>query len=111
VVIHVVAIATYPHWPTSFRHPLYELSFRALGEGVSAPSLGGWLGLSGLISVLPVFVVAAALWAWAAGAKRFATLAGATLAVGIVLSYALLPRTPGGTAKQFTYVRDTMTRP
>jgi hypothetical protein len=97
VIVYAVAATTYPHWPEYLRNPLYELSFRALDEGYAPLSIGRALGLRGLWSLLPMYVIVAALTAWLLGVRdrrRLATTAAAfALAAGIVTSYQYFPRT------------------
>lgn len=98
VIVFVVAGTTYPHWPIAFRNPLYEVSFHALRQGLAPHSLGTWLGLRGLLSLAPLYVLVAALVAALLGVRdrsRLLTTACAfILGAGIVLSYS---RFPGGT--------------
>jgi hypothetical protein len=112
VVVHVAAAVTYPHWPTSFRHPLFEVSFRALREGLAAPSLGTKFGLPGMWSLVPVFVAAAALVAWALGVaprRRLATSVVACVVAVLVLSgYSRFPRTGKAGERPWSYVEGTM---
>lgn len=111
VVVHVAAASTYPHWPISFDHPLYEVSFRALREGLAPPSLGTAVGLHGAASLVPLYLAAGALAVallW--GADRWRLVAGgvaAALAAGIVWGYAWLPRTKDVRCR-WEYVRCTM---
>ncbi len=109
VVIHVVAATTYPHWPTSLRHPLYEVSFRALREGLAPPSLGGALGLHGVWALLPAYVAAAALVVWALGVvppRRLATTAAAcALAALVIVGYGRLPRSGAAGERPWSYVK------
>jgi len=56
VGVHVVAATTYPHWPTMFANPLFEISVRLLREGYAPPSLGTLVGLHGLASLVPLYV-------------------------------------------------------
>lgn len=61
VGIHVLAATTYPHWPAELQNPLFEVSVRLLREGHAPHSLGTLLGLSGVLSLLPLYLGAAAL--------------------------------------------------
>jgi len=91
VVVNVVAATTYPHWPTAFRDPLYEVSFRLLADGRAPHSLGTLVGLHGVASLVPLYAVVAAVAVRLLGARR-TTLAAAVVAAGIVLAYSLFPR-------------------
>ncbi len=91
VAVHVVAATTYPHWPISFRNPLYEVSFHLLGEGRAPHSLGTLVGLRGIASLVPLYAVVAALAAWLLGLRR-STLAAALVAAAILVGYSFFPR-------------------
>ncbi|HEX7837205.1 MAG TPA: hypothetical protein VF469_07060, partial [Kofleriaceae bacterium] len=58
VVIYVLSSATFPYWPDSVHHPLYEVTFRLLGDDLVAPNLGSALGISGVAGMLPYAAVA-----------------------------------------------------
>jgi len=57
VIINVLAATTYPHWPTQFVNPVFEVSLRLLHEGHAPHSLGTALGLRGAASVWPIYLV------------------------------------------------------
>jgi hypothetical protein len=111
VVVMVVAAATYPHWPTIFRNPLYEVSLRALDDGMAPRSLGTALGLPGLWSLVPMFAAALGLLVWALGARprRVAlnTVVACALALGIVAAYSVFPRTGPAGHRPWLYVKST----
>ncbi|MBN2573176.1 MAG: hypothetical protein JXP73_01300, partial [Deltaproteobacteria bacterium] len=96
-VVFFVAATTYPHWPDTLKNPLYELSFPLLAQGYAVHSVGTWIGLRGLWSLLPLYLFAFGWTAYllARGVRRrFVVLALAcSLAAGIVASYGRLPRT------------------
>ncbi len=96
VIIYVVAATTYPHWPISFTNPLYDVSMRLLGDGFAPRSLGTLLGLRGVLSLAPLFVVVAGLVLGLLGGRgRWLTTGIAVvLAVGIVWSYGRIDRHP-----------------
>ena len=117
VLVHVLAATTFPHWPTTFRNPLLEVSARAIREGLAPHSLLTWAGLRGWITLVPVWGAALALLAWAggvftvpAGPSRTRALAatGAALAAAMVIvfvGYARFPRSePKDMAKRWGYV-------
>jgi hypothetical protein len=95
VCVYAVSAAEYPHFPERFENPLYEVTFRLIGDG-HAPWNAGWLiGLRGVASLVPPFAVLVALWIWAVlPARRYlaSALAGTALAVAIVAAYGLFPR-------------------
>lgn len=61
VAIHVLATTTYPHWPSEFENPLYEISLLLLKEGHAPHSLGTLVGLRGTLSLLPLYLGVSAL--------------------------------------------------
>ncbi|HEU4729457.1 MAG TPA: hypothetical protein VFT22_16260, partial [Kofleriaceae bacterium] len=94
VTVYVLSSATFPYWPDSVRHPLYDVTFRLLGDGVVAPNLGGALGIAGLAGLVPCVAVAfgslgAALWRLG-GLRSLGVAAAVTAAV--LVGYAGLPR-------------------
>lgn len=108
--VHVVAATTFPHWPDGFANPLYEVSLRALGEGLAPHSVGSALGVSGPLGLVPVGLAALALLGWALGAlapgRRLVALAALALGLGLVASYAAFPRTPAARRdRMFDYVK------
>jgi len=109
VVVHVAAATTFPHWPTAFRNPLYEVSFRALGEGLAPHSLGTAVGLRGLASLAPIYALVAALCGvLLAGRSRrrwLATGAALVIAVAIVLAYSRFPGTGPAGERPWSHVR------
>jgi hypothetical protein len=95
VVVYTVAATTYPHWPIAFTNPLYDVSFRLLGDGLAPRSLGTAVGLRGIPSLLPMYLAVAALCVVLFGTtrKRLITTAVAlVLAAGIVWGYGRFPR-------------------
>jgi hypothetical protein len=106
VVVYATAAVTFPHWPDRWidRNPLYEISFRLLAEGHAPYSLGWALGLRGVASLVPYFVVVAAVVGWVlVPARRYLASAAIAVAVaaGIVAAYAAFPR--GGASHEVAY--------
>lgn len=98
VAIYAAAAATFPHWPDRYRNPLYEVTFRLLGDGLAAPSLGGVIGVGGVVGVVPYFVLVGGLLGWAirrVGGWRAVALA-AGVAAAVIGAYATVRGTPGG---------------
>jgi hypothetical protein len=98
VVVYATAAVTFPHWPDRYRSPLYEITFRLLGDGLAAPTLGSWLGLSSVAAAMPYFALVAGLLCWTivrAGDWRVAAIAAAVAAT-VIGAYGWLPRTPDG---------------
>jgi hypothetical protein len=95
-VVYVASSATFPYWPDSLDNPLYECTFRLLGDGAAAPNaLGAATGLPQLASMLPFLLGGALLVGWAiqrvAGWRGLAVAcAGGALIIGL---FALVPGT------------------
>jgi hypothetical protein len=93
VVVYVLSSATFPYWPDSVTHPLYDVTFRLIGDGLAAPSLGSALGAPGLAGVAPC--LALAFGAFGAAVARAAGWRGLVTAVvvtgAVVLGYRLIP--------------------
>jgi hypothetical protein len=92
-IIYVLACATLPYWPDSFRDPLYDVAFRLLGDHAVAPNLGRALGLHGLVGIAPFVVGALGLVGYSifklGGARACAI--GAAIAAVLIAAYALVP--------------------
>jgi hypothetical protein len=105
IAIYVVAMATFPYWPDTFDHPLYDVSFRMLGDGLVSPSVATLLGVDGVPGIVPYLLLAAAIagvavWR-AAGAHG---LAIATVGAALwIAGYGALPH--GGTGVDLLYAR------
>ncbi|HEY1549334.1 MAG TPA: hypothetical protein VGG28_16020 [Kofleriaceae bacterium] len=92
-VIYVLACATMPYWPDSFRDPLYDVAFRLLGDHAVAPNLGRVLGLHGLVGIAPFVVGALGLVGYAIfklGGARACAISAAITAV-LIAAFALVP--------------------
>lgn len=100
VAIYALATITFPHWPDSFRNPLYEVTLRLLGEGLVAPNPLRALGVPGWASALPYLALVAGLlgWAIARAAGWRAVVLAALLAAGVVVAYRAFPATPNADA-------------
>jgi hypothetical protein len=107
-IVMVAAAATYPHWPTSFKNPLYEVGFHALRRDLAPHSIGTALGLPGVWSLAPMFAAAAALVVWALGVstRRLAISAAAACVVGvlIVAAYSRFPATGKSGERPWAFV-------
>jgi hypothetical protein len=112
VVVYALSSVAFPHFPEIFANPLYEVTFRLLGEGLAPYSLGWALGLRGWVSLLPYLAVLAAVVVYMAlpgrGYWRSAILglAGAAL---IIAAYSRFDR--GGPRADQTYQRITSMMP
>ncbi|HEX3759637.1 MAG TPA: hypothetical protein VHW23_13070 [Kofleriaceae bacterium] len=93
VAVYALSAATFPYWPDSVGHPLYDMTFRLLKENLTAPSLGSALGVGGVAGIAPYLAVVfgalgVAIWR-AAGARSLALAAVVTAA--ILAGYGALP--------------------
>ncbi len=105
VAIYTLACATLPYWPDTLRDPLYEVTFRLLGDGAVAPSLGRALGVHGLASIAPFVLGSLGLAGWAiARATSLRGLAIATVvAAALIGAFAVAPRS--GADARAAYLR------
>jgi hypothetical protein len=105
VIVYAVSAATLPSWPDLYKDPLYEVSFRLLGDGAAAPTLGSALGLPRIAAIAPWLLVVLAVTGWAiaraGGLRALAISAGITAAA--VGAFALVPH--GGAEPERAYVQ------
>ncbi len=93
IAIYSLSSATFPHWPDVYRNPLYEVTFRLLGDGAVAPNpLRSALGAA---SIVPYLAIVGALAGWAIlRAYGWRALAiGAVVAAIVIAAFSLAPRT------------------
>ncbi len=85
VAIYALSSATFPYWPDSLKHPLYDITFRMLGDGLVAPNLGSAIGIGGIASLGPYLLVVAGVLG--SSIYRLAGLRGtiAAVAVGVAV--------------------------
>jgi len=57
IVFMALGVSTFPYFPKEFSNPLYDLGARFLLEGKFAPNAGGFFGLTGLLSLLPLAAI------------------------------------------------------
>jgi len=95
VVIFVVATTTFPHWSPSVGNPLWDVSFRILGDDLAPRSLGTAMGLRGVVSLMPLYVICGALVVWLLAdrvkGRWLTTAAAAAVAIVIVVAYRAVP--------------------
>jgi hypothetical protein len=93
VAIYVLSSATFPYWPDTVRHPLYDVTFRLLGDNLVAPNLGSALGAAGIAGIVPYLALAFGVLGLAivrlAGPRGLALAAG--VAAAILGAYAAVP--------------------
>jgi hypothetical protein len=103
VAIYVLSTVTFPYWPDSLGHPLYDVMLRLLGDGLAAPSAGSAVGVPGVAGILPCLALAfgtlgLAIWRIARGTGL---AIAAAVALAILAGYGLLPH--GGPAADAAY--------
>lgn len=93
VAIYTLAAATLPYWPDSLRDPLYDVTFRLLGDNAAAPSLGSVCGIPGLLGAVPALAAAAGVTGWAIVkvAGRTALAFAVVVAIVILGAFSLVP--------------------
>jgi hypothetical protein len=108
VVVYSVSTAVFPHFPEKFGNPLYEVSWRLIADGLAPYNLGYALGLRGPASLVPVFIIVAAVLVgvglapgWRDRRHRLATSLGLAGAAAIVSAYRLFDG--GGAAAERAY--------
>lgn len=88
VLLNVASGAVYPHYPEVFDNPVFDLTFRLLGEGYAPYGLGQLLGLHGLASLAPLAIVVLGALSLGAGGDdprpaRWTTHVGIALLVAV----------------------------
>ncbi len=105
IVIYALSSATFPYWPDSIANPLYDVTFRLIGDGLAAPNLASALGVVGIVGLVPFVGVVAGLTGWAI--VRVASWRGLAIAmavaVGVLVAYRAFPR--GKPDRPYAFVR------
>jgi hypothetical protein len=93
VAIYVLSSATFPYWPDSVAHPLYDVTFRLLADQLVAPSLASACGIGGLVGLVPYFGIAFGAFGLAIGRLGGARslVAAAVVTLGILAAYGEIP--------------------
>lgn len=106
IAIYVLSSLTFPYWPDSIAHPLYDVTLRLLGDGLVAPNLGTAIGLPAIVSIVPV--VAAVIAIVVVTLRRITSWpvigAAAALAAIVLLAYGLVPHGGPATARPYRFV-------
>ncbi len=114
VGVHVLAVSTYPHWPVDFQNPIFEVSIRALREGHAPYSLGTLIGLAGVASLVPLYLLVVALmFRLLTPSRRYGLEVSLAIVVSVLVvsSYRLLATTPAQPAEQmWKFVAGTFER-
>ncbi|HEX2686846.1 MAG TPA: hypothetical protein VHN14_09515 [Kofleriaceae bacterium] len=108
--VYLLSTATFPYWPDSVAHPLYDVTFRLLGDDAVAFNLGGALGVAGIAGLVPYLclafgMLAAAVWRIAGG--RGLAIAGGVSAA-ILLGYGQIPHGEPRADAAYRSVRDAV---
>jgi hypothetical protein len=105
VVIYTLSAATLPYWPDSLRDPLYEVTFRLVGDNAASPSLGSLCGIPGLLGVIPALAAAAGVTGWAIVRVGGRTALAFAVVVAIVIlgAFSLVPH--GGHEPERAYTQ------
>jgi hypothetical protein len=107
VVIYALTNATFPYWPDSMQHPLFDSTFRLLVDGLAAPNAGNLVGLSGIASLVPYVLLVGGLLAYAiyrACGWRGLALA-AVVGTAILVAYSALPYADKRSVRAYSFVR------
>jgi hypothetical protein len=86
IVVYVLSSATFPYWPDAVPHPLYDVTFRLLGDGLVGQSLGRVIGVGGVAGIVPYLAIGFGAPGWVIA--RIAGVRG--LAIAIVVTAAIL---------------------
>ena len=89
IVIYASVNAVFPHYPDNFKQPLFDVTWRFASAGYLPYNAGWLLGLEGVASVLPYFVVLAVLCAallWSGRGRAGPRVANALAALAVVVS-------------------------
>jgi hypothetical protein len=93
ITVYVLSSATFPYWPDTVRHPLYDVTFRLLSDNRVAPSLASALGIAGVAGIVPYLAIgfgAPAVAIGRLGGARSVAIAAA-VAAAIVVGYGQIP--------------------
>jgi hypothetical protein len=94
VAVYVLSSLTFPYWPDTVAHPLYDITFRLVGDGAVAPNLASAVGVRGIAGLVPVLALAFGVLGvaiWRLAGRR--GLAVAVIATAVILAaYGLIPR-------------------
>jgi hypothetical protein len=95
IVIYSLGAATFPYWPDSLKNPLFEVTFRLLGDNAVAPNAGSAVGIGGIAGIVPFLAATLGLTGWAIQrAAGWRGLALASIVGGAIIGgFALVPGT------------------
>jgi hypothetical protein len=112
VVIYCLTSVTFPYWPDSLKSPLYEVTFRLLGDNAVAPNVASAIGIHGVVGVVPLLAAIAALLGWAL--QRVVGWRGLALAcvvgAAIITAFSIAPSSPNAERAYVNTVYPAVTR-
>jgi hypothetical protein len=85
VVVYALSSATFPYWPDSMQHPMFDCMFHLFVDNQVAPNAGNVVGLHGIASVLPYFLLVAGLLGFAI--QRVCGWRGLAIAIAIGIAF------------------------
>jgi hypothetical protein len=111
VTIYALSSATFPYWPDSMKHPLYDVTFRMLADNITAPNAANLLGVYGTVSLAPYFaIVFGLLGATVARLGGWRALAAAAvLAMFVLVGYGGFERGGRQAERAYGFVRSAAT--
>jgi hypothetical protein len=110
VLIYALTNATFPYWPDSMQHPLFDVTFHLLVDNLVAPNVGTAVGVAGVASLVPYLLVVGGILGFAI--QRVAGWRG--LAVSVVLAavtlvlYSGLPYGDKESRRAYSFVRSAV---
>ncbi|MGE0869437.1 MAG: hypothetical protein AB7P03_12800 [Kofleriaceae bacterium] len=112
VLVLTLAIATFPYWHENLGNPLYDLTFRLLGDNLVAPNLASAVGVAGIAGLLPYLALIACVVGFAIVRACGARGLGVALLVAamVIAGYRAFP-SRGNTERIYAFVRDAVASP
>ncbi len=107
VTIYTLASLTFPYWPDSLQHPLFEVTFRMLREDLVAPNLASACGIEGVLGIVPVLALVAFMVGNAIRRSAGWTGLGVAAVIGtlVLVGYGLVPHGGANAERVFRSVR------
>lgn len=111
VVIYAMSAATFPYWPESMQHPLYDVTFHLLADNLAAPNVGNVVGVTSAWSLVPYVLVVGGVLGYAI--QRACGWRGLAMAAGIgcviLALYGALPRGDAESQRAYKFVHSSVT--
>ena len=114
VIIYVASAAQFPHFPEKFKNPVFELTFRLWGDGMSPYSAGWLLGLRGLWAQLPVIGalgLVLVLWLLPTRGHWRSALLAVAVAAALLGAYSTAPGGGGRAERAYDFVKSVYPPP